>query len=294
MQISKHGTFYVRNGWPTKILDAIQTDPHIFSPNCELAAIDEIGVGRVMIRAMRYWATALGLATENKSQQGISHVLTPLGQIIYNHDPYCINIGSLWLLQHHLAQGQEYATAWYWAFHVFEGGVYTKEEFVAAFDLYLQREGATYATRAIEKEFDCFKNTYVVDQPLSLSQIINENTMPFFAPLRILEYDDRGRLTRRFVQSRDIPADVFFACILMDNQAHLAEEHKQISVEQLLKDRGQVCRCFGLNYTSLIELLQQLENKNRIRLINSYGSQHIEILAGQSVDRVLNEYYNNY
>ena len=79
----------------------------------------------------------------------------------------------------------------------------------------------------------------------------------------------------------------------MDNQAHLAEEHTQISVEHLLKDRGQVCRCFGLNYTSLIELLQQLENKNRIRLINNYGSQHIEILADQSVDQVLHEYYSN-
>ena len=56
MTLNKHGSFYIRNGWPTKIMDAITSNPHIFSPNNELLAVDSIGVGRVMIKAMRYWA----------------------------------------------------------------------------------------------------------------------------------------------------------------------------------------------------------------------------------------------
>ena len=67
MQISKHGSFYIRNGWPTKIMDALR-EPHIFSPNNELYAVDTIGVGRVMIKAMRYWATVLGIASEGTDQ----------------------------------------------------------------------------------------------------------------------------------------------------------------------------------------------------------------------------------
>lgn len=38
----------------------------IFSPNNELNAIDEIGVGRVMIKAMRYWSIVLGISNEAK------------------------------------------------------------------------------------------------------------------------------------------------------------------------------------------------------------------------------------
>ena len=68
MQINKHGTFYIRNGWPTKILDAIDVDPYIFTPNSELKAVDTIGVGRVMIKALRYWAVVLGLSEESKTQ----------------------------------------------------------------------------------------------------------------------------------------------------------------------------------------------------------------------------------
>lgn len=51
MQINRHGSFYIRNGWPTKILDAIFETPLLFSPNNELAAVDTLGVGRVIFVA---------------------------------------------------------------------------------------------------------------------------------------------------------------------------------------------------------------------------------------------------
>ena len=69
MLLNKHGSFYIRNGWPTKILNAIGADRFIFSPNNELDAVDTIGVGRVMVKAMRYWSVAMGLASEEKTQQ---------------------------------------------------------------------------------------------------------------------------------------------------------------------------------------------------------------------------------
>ena len=89
MLLNKHGSFYIRNGWPTKILNAISADRFIFSPNNELDAVDTIGVGRVMVKAMRYWSVAMGLAVEEKTQQGVACNLTDLGNIISTHDPFC-------------------------------------------------------------------------------------------------------------------------------------------------------------------------------------------------------------
>lgn len=79
MLLNKHGSFYIRNGWPTKIINAISADRLIFSPNNELEAVDTIGVGRVMVKAMRYWTVAMGLANEEKTQQGVVCNLTDLG-----------------------------------------------------------------------------------------------------------------------------------------------------------------------------------------------------------------------
>lgn len=48
MQLNKHGSFYIRSGWPTKIMDAIAKDCYVFSAKNELNAVDTIGVGRVI------------------------------------------------------------------------------------------------------------------------------------------------------------------------------------------------------------------------------------------------------
>lgn len=209
MQINKHGSFYIRNGWPTKAIDAIQKDDHIYSPNNELLAVDTIGVGRVMIKSMRYWATVLGLATEGKDQQGICHALTPLGQLIAENDIYCTDVGTLWLLHRNLAINEDEATAWYWAFNVLADTEFDKNTFSDSFYSYLQREGASYASKAVAKEFDCFKNTYVSEQAFSLSKVLEEDTIPFFAPLHLIEYKGRGVFEKRKLTAQEIPGDIF-------------------------------------------------------------------------------------
>lgn len=121
MQVNKHGSFYIRSGWPTKIIDAMDgyaQNSYIFSPNNELLAVDQIGVGRVMVRALRYWAAVLGITVETKNAQGILHTLTDLGRLIAQYDPYCQRTGTLWLLHRNLARNFEDATAWAWAFNL--------------------------------------------------------------------------------------------------------------------------------------------------------------------------------
>ena len=70
MVVNKHGSFYLRSGWGTKIIDAVKEDETIFSPNNEQAAVDNIGLGRVMIKALRYWSDAIGLTEEEKKTYG--------------------------------------------------------------------------------------------------------------------------------------------------------------------------------------------------------------------------------
>lgn len=289
MQINKHGSFYIRNGWPTKIIDAIKQDNHIYSPNNELFAVDSIGVGRVMIKAMRYWATALGIADEGKDQQGICHSLTTLGELIADSDIYCTDIGTLWLLHRNLARNFKDATAWYWAFNRYPEMEFQKESFSDAFMTYLEREGASYATKAVAKEFDCFKNTYVSDQSFALEKIINEDTIPFFAPLNLIEYKGRGVFAKRRLPAQEIPDDIFLYCIISDNEKHLAN-NKQISMSTLLDTPGQVGKYMNLTFPVLLELLQRLENAGDVRLINNFGNRYIEMLEFDATS-ILEEHY---
>lgn len=289
MQINKHGSFYIRNGWPTKIIDAINDNENIFSPNNEANAVDSIGVGRVMVKALRYWSTSMGITLEGKNQQGICHSLSELGEMINQYDSYCQDIGTLWLLHRNLSCNIEEATAWAWAFNHYPSKTFTKENFITAFYSYIQTNGGTYAKNAIEKEFGCFKNTYVSDSSFDISKIIDEDTVPFFAPLRLVEFLGNDTYEKRRVLAKNIPIDIFNYSILSDNVEHLAES-RQISIDHLLEDEYQVGKYMNLSYSVLLELLQQLENMKRITVVNNFGNRYIEIHK-TNAKKILENYY---
>ena len=277
MQINKHGSFYIRNGWPTKIIDAVDNNTLVFSPNSELEAVDNIGVGRVMIKAMRYWATAMGITSEIKTQQGVAHELTPLGMLVKQFDPYCQNVGTLWALHRNLVNDVDNATAWYWAFNEMGPKVFTKDSFVGDFNSYLQKNGGKYAKAAVEKEFDCFK------------KIIDEDTIPFFAPLKLIQYEGDGHFEMRRSPAKEIPPEIVLFCIVSDNQDHL-EESQQIGVDKLLEASGQIGKYMNLSYASLLEILQQLENMSKLTLVNNFGNRYIQLKNVPAMN-VISDYY---
>lgn len=289
MKINKHGTFYIRNGWPTKILTSIRNNPCIFSPNSELNAVDELGVGRVMIKALRYWASTLGLVVEERDTRGLLCLETGLFREIYEHDLYFQNKGTLWLLQRELTTKEEYATAWYWLFNEHKQKTFTKDDFIKGFYSYVINHGGTYAQSAIEKEFDCVKNTYVSDSVYDINKIIDEDTIPFFAPLALIKNAGKGCFEKQRIKAIDMPLDIFYFALFMDNAEHLVN-NCQVAIDTLVEQPKQVCKYFNMSYSTLIELLQMLENQGRIKLFNNFGNRHIE-MTGKNSEDILREFY---
>lgn len=89
MLFAGHESFHIREGWIRKGLLAIADDPFFFSrEDC----VDQLGVGRNMVKAIRYWLRATQVAdstTEKVDGKATTHfTLTPLGQTVFEHDPY--------------------------------------------------------------------------------------------------------------------------------------------------------------------------------------------------------------
>ena len=244
-----------------------------------------------MVKALRYWSTAMGITIEGKNQQGICHTLSSLGEMIDRYDPYCQSIGTLWLLHRNLSCNINEATAWAWAFNKYQPKTFTRTSFVDSFYSYIQTTGGTYARNAIEKEFGCFKNTYVSESSFDISKIIDEDNVPFFAPLRLIEYLGNDTYEKRRISSKDVPIDIFNYAILMDNAEHLLQS-RQISIDHLLENENQVGKYMNLSYSVLLELLQQLENLKRINVVNNFGNRYIEI-HDADFERILEDYYTS-
>lgn len=105
----------------------------------------------------------------------------------------------------------------------------------------------------------------------------------------MLEYVGGGRFEKRRILAKDIPIHVFFYCILKDNETHL-QTNAQISIDTLFEEMNQVGKYMNLSYTTLLELLQQIENRKWISIVNNFGSRYIEIKRNDAAELFV-EYY---
>lgn len=289
MVVNKHGSFYMRSGWGTKVLRAVKEDDLIFSPSNEQAAIDSIGLGRVMIKALRYWSDAMGLTFETKTQKGIKKEPTKLFKYIDQYDRYFQRMGTLGLIHRNLALNKEEATAWYWLFNEWNGTAITKEEFSDGFHTYLVVNGMKIKKDAIDKEYNCVKNTYIGERTFDLKTIMDENTYPFLAPLRVLRIGENKAILRTHLNNREIPIELLIYCIAMDNN-NQNTCGSQMSIDALMEEKCQVGRYFNIRYSDLIDMLIEAENKGYIGLNNNFGNRYIEFI-GYNYDSLLDKYF---
>ncbi len=289
MVINKHGSFYLRSGWGTKIIQAVEADDIVFSPVNEQEAVDRIGLGRVMIKALRYWADASGLTTEEKVQGGIAERRTDLFDLLEANDRYFQKPGSLLLLHRNIALNEENATAWYWAFNEFDKQAFTKEEFVDGLHYFLAVNEMSIKKAAVDKEFNCFKNTYLADKKFDIKTVMDEDTYPFFGSLHLLRVNEDKKFEKTYLTKAEMPLQILIYAIAKDNPEE-SSHRGQISIDKIMEEKRQVGRYFPMRYTKLIDMLLEAENKKLLTLNNNFGNRFIEFSDVQ-YDKLLNEYY---
>lgn len=289
MVINKHSSFYLRSGWGTKIIQAVEADDMIFSPVNEQEAVDRIGLGRVMIKALRYWANASGLTTEEKVQGSIAARKTALFDLIEANDRYFQKPGSLLLLHRNIALNKENATAWYWAFNEFDKQSFTKEEFVDGLHYFLAVNEMSIKKAAVDKEFNCFKNTYLAEKKFDIKTVMDEDTYPFFGPLHLLRINEDKKFEKTYLTKDEMPLHILIYAIAKDNPEE--SSHKgQVSIDKIMEEKMQVGKYFPMRYSKLIDMLVEAENKNLLTLNNNFGNRFIEFSDVQ-YNKLLDEYY---
>ena len=115
---ARHETFPPRYGWLKKGYDAVvEHGSDVFD---SANAIEYLGVGKNMVRAVRFWAMAYKIlepvGDKKTLRIGGQMQVTDLGNQLFNDqtgwDPYLEDIGSLWLLHWQLCMPPILATAW--------------------------------------------------------------------------------------------------------------------------------------------------------------------------------------
>jgi len=159
-RISGHESFPCRYTWLPKIVRNLAKNPSLFSE--EDNAMVVLGVGKNMVRSMRFWAQASGVIT---SVRGV-YTLTKLGISVLGAngcDPFLEDIRTLWLLHWNLSTAQESPLlAWDFLLNRWQEPEFTPNTALVALRKEVDRSSDKPLSPAtLEQHFETFLHTYV-------------------------------------------------------------------------------------------------------------------------------------
>lgn len=289
MKFRGHETFFIRKGWLSKGLRGVKRDADLFLSK-EVNPMDALGIGSNMVKSLRYWLQAVGLTSEPPRGRR-KQTLTEFGQLVYEHDRYIEEIGTLQLLHHHLISNVEMATAWYFFFNIFNMAEFSREDFVEAIQKWIamQAKGETVAARSLEDDFQCIINTYLPRNRLDPTRSSPENNID--CPLGELGLIDISGRDKRYYRKAMPPAADLHPCVLLAILSEQAGDREEIGLNELLSAPCNIGRTFNLDAITMLDALYRVEKLGAIRISRTSGLDVIRILQKRSQLEWIERYY---
>ena len=167
---SGHEGFSLREGWIRKGLLVVAANPKVFTKVELINAIDSLGVGANMVKAIRYWLE-LFLLIEKEGKTN-SYKLSEIGKLLLEKDPYFQDTNVLWLL-HVLStqstfnsKGQPFVSSCIWQIIFSDGelNIFSLEKLNQKVVDSLKENDKTYSAATIKSAVRTFFKTYQTDK----------------------------------------------------------------------------------------------------------------------------------
>lgn len=107
LQFSGHESFVCRYGWLPKLYQELQADPDLFEDTD--GAIIALGIGKNMVKSIRFWGQAYGLFKQSKDGLQPTRFAVDLLDPAVGSDPYLESHSSLWKLHWRISSMQTVA-----------------------------------------------------------------------------------------------------------------------------------------------------------------------------------------
>ncbi|MBW4490416.1 MAG: DUF4007 family protein [Trichocoleus desertorum ATA4-8-CV12] len=282
---ARHETFHPRFGWLKKGFDCAIQDPRVFLNE---GAPIQLGVGKNMVRSIRYWEQAFKLLQDDQPTDFGQRLLADTGW-----DPFLEDSASLWLLHWQLLKLPCYATTWYFTFNLFRSVEFTEQDLLVALENYYQKQqGLRTASSSFQKDVRCLLKMYVEQQ--SKSGFTEDSIDCPFTELGLLHTAGDTRIyTFRVGTKRNLPpAVVVSACL--EFAAQDRQGQGTIAVSRLLYEAGSPGLAFKLSESALCNAIEQVAQQHEpISLSDTAGLIQFSFTEDPLIlaEQILQDYY---
>lgn len=293
---ARHETFHPRFGWLKKGFDKAIETPDVFLSE---AAPSILGVGKNMVKAIKYWCITFKVLEEIKEQgQGSRIVPTSFGQNLLSNkgwDPYLEDPASLWLLHWQLLKHPCQATAWYYVFNVFNKNTFGAEEIRDG--LVEFKDSSFLNNRILEssvmKDIACILRMYTDHYG---NKGIEEDSIdsPFTELGLIHNYGDSRHYVFNTGSKQNLPPSIIVSACL-DYVGTIQESAKTISISRLAYEAGGPGLCFRLSESALADAIESIaRHSDEIFIADTAGLIQMSFEGEPKIlsRKLLDGYYN--
>ena len=266
---ARHETFYPRYGWLKKGFEAVHANSNIF---LEEDAHIQLGVGKNMAKAIRYWCGAFKLIEDDRAGQS-SPQPSQFGRLLLGedgYDPFLEDTASLWLLHWHLSQQPCKASAWYAIFNNLRQTEFTVDDLLLMLTQYRDAAGNRTVEASLKKDITCLLRMYVRQgDDLSLNE---DNLDCPFAELGLIQrVGDAKHYLFRTGAKTSLPHEILVSACL-DFAKTVNTTQRTISLSSLLFDEGSPGTVFKLSEAATCDAIEQVARWcNEITFSDSAG-----------------------
>ncbi len=266
-RFSGHETFPCRYTWLPKAVIGLRKNPHVFSHDDD--AMVALGVGKNMVRAIRFWAEAAEVTVPGINHDGLE--ISRFGETIFDtggHDVFLENIQTLWLIHWKFSTNvQQPLFAWHFLLNFWHRSDFTSSEILAALAIEAQRAGKKLSPVTLENDFTTFLHTYIPTRGKK-GEVMEDNLDCPLVELELIQvvgeraHSETNRresiYSFRIEEKPEISPELFIYC-LEDYWSKYHKNEKTLSFREVAVGTGSPGQVFKLPEKDIRERLEMLE-----------------------------------
>lgn len=259
---ARHETFHPRYGWFRKAYVAATRDPYVFTS--EDAPV-RLGVGKNMVRSIRFWGLAAKVVTEVPDPQAGAgrkpSILMPtrFGEALFGEDgwdPWMEDPASLWLVHWRLLASPCRLPVWWLALCDFNAVEFELEDLERSVMTRLHSVSGWKepSESAVGKDLSAFMRTYAPSARAGRESLDDAADCPL-RELRLVGQSDATGAHRYKLGPKPTLASAVVAHAVLDWAARQDLTGNTVTLERVVAERGSPADVFKLNAAELFAAL---------------------------------------
>jgi len=307
-KFSGHETFPCRYTWLPKAVRGLIENKNLFAE--EDAAMVKLGVGKNMVRAIRFWTDAAAVSIKGATRtDGLD--VSPFGRRVLGEggfDEFLEDIKTLWLIHWNFSTNfEEPLFAWHFMLNYWHRSDFTRAEALEAFHKEAQRLEKALSPVTLEHHFTTFLHTYFPTRSKK-GDVLEDNLDCPLVELELIQkvgersVGSAGRrepiYAFRVEEKPEITSELFIYC-LADYWERKTPNDKTLSFRQIAVGEGSPGQIFKLPEKSIRDRLESIQHDSagvfsfQDSATHQQVMQHKKLSREQFLERVYRHHKHN-